>query len=431
MQRKIHRAVEQVTSAAKPDPWLAQKVRVRAQEKEEKHMRKKLPAGAVIVIAIMLFMTAVSAAVTNVFGLLQHFPEQAENTAFTERIVTIGQTWEGKYFSAEIREAVFDGSKLRFSMSVTPNPKEITGQIFVAPVVKAVINGRKAETTINLVDSFTYDSGFWIPGIEPPEIVDTIDLNDMVFEVSLTDNDMLPMTTDKDVEWTLTFYVMKTDWKITFSKFPGDNMACETEEDWAWLEKETHKLLSDAYARHELVLDEYGFRLDSNIREPFLINGALYDDRSEEEIMLDLYTREVFTLEDQAVFSFIADRAEIHKAQERISFVLPEKQNFQVERAAATADEIKLVVTTRYTHIDDFFDYDNMPWSFVLKSDQMEFLTDNYSLHQSLCDQVLDVSFVFDHSITKPVHTVMLVPVQQTDDGPVEREDLAVTINLE
>ena len=429
MQRKIHQAVEQVTSAAKPDPWLAQKIRVRAQEKEEKHMKKKLPAGAVIVIAIMLLMTAVAAAVTNGFGLLRFFPEQAENTAFTERIVTIGQTWEGKYFSAEIKEAVFDGAKLRFNMSVTP--KEGAGQIFVKPVVKAVINGRKSETTINMIDSFCYDTGIWIPYINPPEIMEPYDLNDMAFEVSLTDNDMLPTTTDKDVEWTLTFYVMKTDWKIIFSKYPGDNMACETEEDWAWLEKETHKLINDAHARHELVLDQYGSCLDLNIQEPFLVNGALYDDRDEDEIMLDLYTREVFTLEEQAVFSFVADRAEIHEAQELVSFVLPEKQEYQVERAAATADEIKLVVTTRYTHIDDFFDYDNMPWSFVLKSDQMEFLTDNYSLHQSLCDQVLDVSYVFDHSITKPVHTVVLVPVQGTDDGPVEREDLAVTINLE
>lgn len=430
MQRKIHRAVEQVTSAAKPDPWLAQKVRVRAQEKEEKHMKKKLPAGAVIVIAIMLFMTAVSAAVTNVFGLLQHFPEQAENTAFTERIVTIGQTWEGKYFSAEIREAVFDGSKLRFSMSVTP--KEITGQIFVAPVVKAVINGRKAETTINLIDSFTYDSGFWIPNIEPPEIVDTIDLNDMVFEVSLTDNDLLPMTTDKDVEWTLTFYVMKTDWKITFSKFPGDNMACETEEDWAWLEKETHKLLSDAYARHELVLDEYGFRLDSNIREPFLINGALYDDRSEEEIMLDLYTREVFTLEDQAVFSFIADRAEIRKASERINFVLPENQKFQVSKVAATADGINIVINTRYYHTPEAFDWDQLPWMFTLKSDDQSLDDPGFSLSQECTDGATQfLTYVFECSTTKPLHSVTLVPIQRTENGTVEREDLALTIDLE
>ena len=82
--------MDQMTSAAKPDPWLAQKVRFRAQGKENEPMRKKVPAGLVIVLAIMFLMTAVAAAVTNGFGLLRYYPEQAENTAFTDRIVSIG-----------------------------------------------------------------------------------------------------------------------------------------------------------------------------------------------------------------------------------------------------------------------------------------------------------------------------------------------------
>ena len=81
IHQKVHLAVDQMTSAAKPDPWLAQKVRFRAQERENEPMRKKVPAGLVIVIAVMLLMTAVAAAVTNGFGLLRFFPEQADNTA--------------------------------------------------------------------------------------------------------------------------------------------------------------------------------------------------------------------------------------------------------------------------------------------------------------------------------------------------------------
>ena len=237
-------------------------------------MKKKLPAGAVIVIAVMLLMTAVAAAVTNGFGLLRQFPEQAENAAFTDRIVTIGQTWEGKYFSAEIKEAVFDGSKLRFSMSVTP--KENAPQMYVKPVVKAVYGDREHKTDMVLFNGTELSGGFWVPGINPPIHEIQPDLNDMVFEVSLVDHEMMPLVTDVDVEWTFTFNVLKTDWKIDFTKFPepdvvesGDDTITIDHDVWMEYDKQGRKMQADAYARHELLLDEYGYGLEDIITQPF------------------------------------------------------------------------------------------------------------------------------------------------------------------
>ena len=432
IHQKVHQAVEQVTSAAKPDPWLAQKIRVRAQGKEE-HMKKKLPAGAIIVIAIMLLMTAVAAAVTNGFGLLRYFPEQAENTAFTDRIVTIGQTWEGKYFSAEIKEAVFDGSRLRFTMSVTP--KEGAEQVYVMPFVKALVGGKKCETTMYLLEGAGYDDGFWVPDIEPPIKENRFDLNDMVFEVSLRDYDWLPMTTDKDVEWTLTFNVLKTDWKINYNaKYPDDSDVENwvTEEDWAWYDTERSKIQQEAQARHELLLDSYGYNLYGIITEPYLRNGTLYIEGDEDEFKLDLFTRDVFMCEEQAVFSFTADRAEIRKASERINFVLPENQIFQVSKVAATADGINIVINTRYYHTPEAFDWDQLPWMFTLKSDDQSLDDPRFSLSQECTDGATQfLTYVFECSTTKPLHSVTLVPVQRTENGTVEREDLALTIDLE
>lgn len=439
IHQKVHQAVEQVTSAAKPDPWLAQKIRVRAQGKEEQHMKKKLPAGAAIVIAVMLLMTAVAAAVTNGFGLLRQFPEQAENAAFTDRIVTIGQTWEGKYFSAEIKEAVFDGSKLRFSMSVTP--KENAPQMYVKPVVKAVYGDREHKTDMVLFNGTELSGGFWVPGINPPIHEIQPDLNDMVFEVSLVDHEMMPLVTDVDVEWTFTFNVLKTDWKIDFTKFPepdvvesGDDTITIDHDVWMEYDKQGRKMQADAYARHELLLNEYGYGLEDIITQPFedgyrsLTITGNYDD-----FMLDLYTREVFTQEDQAVFSFVAERAEIRKPSESVSFVLPEKQKCIVKQAAATADEVSVIVETKYYHFHDEWGFDTTPWDFVLKSDETELLPGGTHIRQSWDDNsaVLVITYVLNYRTTKPLHSVILVPVQNTGDSPVELNDLAITINLE
>ena len=430
--------MDQVTSAAKPDPWLAQKIRVRAQGKEE-HMRRKLPAGAVIVIAVMLLMTAVAAAVTNGFGLLRLFPEQAENTAFTDKIVTIGQTWEGKYFSAEIKEAVFDGSKLRFSMSVTP--KEDAGQVYVKPVVKAFYGEKEHKTDFYLIEGNGLDSGFWVPDIHPPVSEDRPDLNDMIFEVSLVDHNGLPLTTDMDVEWTFTFNVLKTDWKIDYTKYPGadvydiiDDGIDISEEQWLEYEKETRRLQAEAYARQELLLDEQGNYMEDIITRPFEDGyRSLKIEGDYDDFMLDLYTREVFTQEEQAVFSFVADRAEIHKPSESISFVLPGKQKCQVKQAVSTADEINVIVETKYYHVHEDWDFDNIPWDFVLKSDETELLPGGTHIRESWDDNsaVLEITYVLNCRITEPLHSVTLVPVQNTGDSPVELDDLAITINLE
>ena len=282
-------------------------------------MRKKLPAGLVIVLAIMFLMTAVAAAVTNGFGLLRFLPEQAENTAFTDRIVSIGQTWEGKHFSAEISEAVFDGYKLRFAMSVTP--KEGAEKIFVYPVVKAVCGGKTLEAYMTNVHGWGDRGGFWVPDLKPLIPQEDYDLNDMVYEISLVDEYDSPMTVSEDVEWTFTFNVLHTDWKISFED-SGFNTDGFTDADWVEFRNKEY----EAYDRHELLLDEYGCGLEDIIRHPYAKDGIVTVEGDFDSFFLDLYTREVFTLEEQATFSFVADKAEVRKVAETVKFVLPEEK---------------------------------------------------------------------------------------------------------
>ena len=429
-RQKVHQAVDRMTSAATPDPWLAQKVRLRAQGKEEEPMKKKLPAGLVIVIAVLFMMTAVAAAVTSGFGLLRFYPEQSENTAFMDRIVSVGQTWEGKYFDAEIREAVFDGSKLRFSMSVTP--KEGAEKVFILPVMKAECDGKALQTECSLLPWYTSpEAGVWVPQLEPPvrnygyELGDkAFDLNDMVFEAALIDHDHNPVTVTKDVQWTLSFEVMHTDWKISFADVGLDDF--QTLEQFEAFQKQQY----EAYNHRELLLDKHGDGLFDTIAEPYTVNGALEYTGDYDDFLIDLYTRNVFTWEERAVFSFVAEQAQIRKLQQPVDFTLPDEQRFEVTKAESTVSGVNVFVNTKYLHTHEF--YDVLPWDFILKADDVVMDSRSHT-NQSLTDTeaILRITYNLEYNANKPVSSVTLVPVQHTDSGDVERDDLAIVINLE
>lgn len=409
-----------MTSAAKPDPWLAQKVRFRAQGKENEPMRKKVPAGLVIVLAIMFLMTAVAAAVTNGFGLLRYYPEQAENTAFTDRIVSIGQTWEGETFSAEIKEAVFDGYKLRFTMSITP--KEGAEQVFVYPVVKAVCGDKKLNTDYIYFNGWTSIDGFWLPDMKQLSYGEDFDPNDMICEVALLDYYYRPRTVSEDVEWTITFNALCTDWKVTF----GDS------ENYDW--EDFKKLEYEAYERHELLLEENGGGTETVATHPYVKDGALNVEGDYDDFLMDIYTREIFTLKEQAVFSFVADKAEIRRAKVPVKFVLPEKLKYEITKAEATADGINVFIQNKTYHTDDeWVDTDELPWDFVLKSDEAKLDAPGKNYEQEWDDnsRTRVLTYKLEYSATKPLSSVKVVPVQNTTSGRVEREDLAIELKLE
>ena len=417
--------MDQMTSAAKPDPWLAQKVRSRAQGKEEEPMRKKLPAGLVIVLAIMFLMTAVAAAVTNGFGLLRYYPKQTDNTAFTDRIVSIGQTWEGKYFSAEINEAVFDGYKLRFTMNVTP--KEGAEQVFVYPVAKAVCGDKLRYASCINVTGWAENGGFWVPDLKPLIPREDFDLSEMVYEISLLDDHFRPTVVNEDAEWTITFNVLHTDWKVSFGD-SGFGNEVWSDEKWAEFQKREF----EAYDRHELLLDEYGYGMEEVIQHPYIGDDSVQFEEYYEDPSLTWYTKDVFTLEEQAVFSFVADRAEVRKAETPISFVLPEKQKCEVQKAEATADGVTVIIQTKYYHAENIEFLDDMPWNFVLKSDEAELepgvgCVDAISIGDA---STKEVNYTMEYEVAEPISSVRIVPVQHTESGDVEREDLAIVLEL-
>ena len=110
-------------------------------------VKRKVSVVGILIAALML-ITITAFALTNGFGILEYHPDQSANQAYVDNIMTLNQTWDGKYFSATIHEAVFDGMKMTFTMSISP--KENADPVFVIPT------GEPMKVTI-VYDVETYD----------------------------------------------------------------------------------------------------------------------------------------------------------------------------------------------------------------------------------------------------------------------------------
>ena len=432
IRKEIHRAVDLVTEAAENDPRLAERIRARARGKEEEPV-KRYKFGLAVVLAVLLLLMTVAAALTNGFGLLDYYTNQAGNTAFHDLIMPLGEKWEGKYFSMEIREAAFDGMKMSFSMGVTP--VEGAGRVFVIPRVMAMAGDQELETWCSAGGEYEAD-GFWVPDIEPLLRMEDYDLNELVYEYSLVDENVNPVAMDRDMQWTVIFDVLHTDWQIRFMETPGEDEMTEEKE------AEYQKQLSDAYQRHELLLNEEGNNMETAIPHLSPYEGqpsdAEYYEEHYTDYLEDLLTKDAFTLEEKAVFSFTADRpAGIRKAREPVRLALPDGLEIRVARLEASADQVNMILEAVHTDSGEPVEIDEWNekgWDFELRSDDAEMISRHGQCGQELDDHG---EFVFrytaDYETTAPIRSVVLIPVRKgnREDVPEKPEELQVVIELE
>ena len=433
IREQIHLAVDETAKAAVRDPWLAQKIRAQAERKDEEPVRKKLPAGMMIILAVILLLTAVAAAMTNGFGLLEYYENQVNNTAFVNMIMPLGKTWEGKYFSAEIREAVFDGTKMSFSMSVAP--REGTSQVFVIPRVKAAAGEKELETCCSGGGGLYEENSFWVPDLDTLIGHDSaFNPDNIVFEYSLIDDQVNPVTLDENVQWTVTFDILHTDWNIRFMNMPDESDATEETDE------QFRKMYEEAYQRHELILNEDGNNMESVIPHVCPYDGSEADIDYYENQYLDyleeLFTRDVFTLEEKAVFRFTADRAEVRRAHEPAGITLPDGLEVRVVQAEATANQVNVILEAVHADRQEPVEPEEWNWVFEARSDDAEMIVYGGQSGQELNDQD---EFVFRdltrYETTKPVHTFKLTPVrtERTSDGETGRkyEELSIIVEME
>ena len=205
-------------------------------------VKRKVSVVGVLIAALML-ITITAFALTNGFGILEYHPDQSANQAYVNNIMTLNQTWDGKYFSATIHEAVFDGMKMTFTMSISP--KENADPVFVIPRITAISGGKELHTFTTHSNVFM-DDGFWVPCMEPDVIYD---YDHIGVDVILTDDFVTFNPVEDQVEWAVSFDVLHTDWPIDYTA-EDEPMIGEpewTDSDYEKYEHQFVKAYEEAY----------------------------------------------------------------------------------------------------------------------------------------------------------------------------------------
>lgn len=241
IRKQIHEAVDESLSHldARPSLYGA----IMAQTEGEQKVRRKISAGVVLAIAMLLAMTAIGVAATR-FGMLDFNWRQKENAEYVAHILTLDETYENEYVSITVTDAVFDGVQLSIAMEMQPKPGCGDG-VYVYPEMTAMVNGQPLPVDIEGCRGDFY-SGIWAPEKDQGMLdfagaygADYVILRDtqesgFVYE---------PQT--GAVEWTLSLDILRPLYEVKQLEF---GLTEELEYD------EYMKLFADAYENNTILL---------------------------------------------------------------------------------------------------------------------------------------------------------------------------------
>ena len=409
IREKIHMAVDETAKAAAPDPWLAQKIRAQAERKDEEPVRKKLPAGMMIILAVIMLLTAAAAAMTNGFGILDFNTEQAGNEAYKERIMKLGQRWDGEYCSIEINEAAFDGMTMAFTMQITP--KEGADPVYVVPKVKAMAGDRELKVYAYKGAGIYEEEGFWVPDIMPAI---GADYEATAAEYAIGENGWEFDVTNEEIEWTVSFDILHTDWPIRFTEV-DESIGYDPEP------------FADAYRKHELLLDTYG-------GVGYLMAAVAPENEMEDTddwngYVEDFLTREIFRIAEKAEFSFTTDSTSVKTAAEPFSMILPDGYKATMTRLTANEDQVYLTMKVEHTDSAEPVEQDEWHWDFMLLSEDAKTSIQECGGNQ---DGLSEIYYYDMHcTISNPVNSVIVVPVRREYDAETGSESRDMMYQVE
>ncbi|MBQ6479579.1 MAG: hypothetical protein IJI45_00545 [Anaerolineaceae bacterium] len=301
-----------------------------------KKVKRKISVVTVLVAALML-ITITAFALTNGFGVLEFHPDQSANQTYVDSIMTLNQAWEGKYFSATIHEAVFDGMKMTFTMSIVP--KEDADPVFIIPRIKATSGDKELHTFITH-SSVIVDDGFWIPCMEPDV---AYDFDHIGVDVILSDDSVTFNPADDQVKWEITFDVLHTDWPIDYT---AQDEPMIGEQEWTDSDYENYELqFVKAYEEKRVLLNQAAMLSPFAAAVPH--DPSMEDEMEYPDYIEELLTQDAFAIEEKATFSFVADSLPVKHAKQPVSFEMPDGLLVQAENISVSADQIgmKLRIT--------------------------------------------------------------------------------------
>lgn len=290
-KRRKQDALGRCLSGLKGDPALAQ--RILRLAREERRMRRKMPA-ALVAALVLLLVTSVAFAATKGFGILDFRPEQKENAAYVERILSLDQSFSCDSFTMTLNEAIYDGQELSFAMDI--EPVEGGQPVYVIPHVYAAQGGRQLACEMTQGYGEIGGDGFWIPFVHP-------------FSASFDGGEPEPIgasyaladAAQGEVEWTIELEMLTPNWPVRFAEY-GEPMIGE--EAWSDAQYEEYeRMFARAYEEKTILLDEYGgiAMYASCVPQADGVDGGK---KSWEELLQNLLTTEAFARRQETAFQF-------------------------------------------------------------------------------------------------------------------------------
>lgn len=290
-KRREQDALERCLSGLEGDPQLAQ--RILRLAREERRMKRKMPA-ALVAALVLLLVTSVAFAATKGFGILDFRPEQRENAAYVERILSLDQAFLCDAFTMTLNEAVYDGQELSFAMDIAP--AEGGKPVYVIPHVYAEQGGRRLACEMTRGYGEIGGDGFWIPFVHP-------------FSASFDGGEPEPIgagytladAARGEVEWTIELEMLAPNWPVRFAEY-GEPMIGE--EPWSDADYERYEaMFARAYAEGTILLDADGgiAMYASCVPQADGVDGG---EKSWEELLQNLLTTEAFTRTRETAFQF-------------------------------------------------------------------------------------------------------------------------------
>ncbi len=178
-RRFVQASIDSGLSSLGGDPRLAQ--RIMGLERKERNVKKKLSAGVILVIALMLATTSVAFAMSNGFGLLDFFGGRRGRVEIPDDAAQYIEhdlkTVECEHATVVFREAVYDGKTCRMVYDVIPKQKDML--LFDCPMDDSWygLTHLNADRDAMLADGRTVLDAYYEGGYASAWEVD-IDLND-------------------------------------------------------------------------------------------------------------------------------------------------------------------------------------------------------------------------------------------------------------
>ena len=379
---------------------------LRAMEEREGKPMKKLSLGLALALALMIATTAAALA-TGGFGILQyvqmHAPEKAENRAYLDTVLTVGQTYEGEAFTLSVNEAAFDGMRLTAAMEIRTNPD--AKPVFVLPSARAFI-GEKAADVFWLGGSYD-DEGFWAPDIDRMATYAECGGVEIVLRGGEEDaGEYLPV--DQTVQWELVYTVYQPTMPLIFTDEdePAIGEEAWTEEQYAAHEQAFY----DAYKDGKILLDQYA--------DPWWylsclpqLDGVDGGEKTAVDVWRNAVALGVFRQIDQAVFRFETKPVSVRTVENRPLFTLPDGLNVALEKMDVSVDRVNFVLRVcREDGTPVTEDYNSWPWGFALLAENAE--TKSYG---GSAGMEPDGSLVirWEAGLSRPAERLFIVPCRE------------------